>query len=70
MDIGLTVIADLAKINDDVKAEAEAIYENTFVQAQKYNLQMRKEVGPTYLPQCHYGDQWPLFPRTTGFLNE
>lgn len=75
----LTVIADLAKIDDSVKVQAEAIYPNTFVRAQQYNLQMQKSVDPSSLIHCHYGDHWPHFPpghhrprphRTNGFLNE
>ena len=78
-DAGLTTIADLAKIDDRVKTQAEAIYPNTFVKAQQYNLQMQKESDDDYMPHCYYGNQWPYFPhgwhpppfhQMNGFLNE
>ena len=73
------MIADLAKIDDSIAAQAEAIYPNTFVKAQQYNLQMQKDVDASSLIHCHYGDHWPLLQnnqrkprphRTNGFLNE
>jgi hypothetical protein len=75
----LTTIADLAQIDDTVAAQAEAIYPNTFVKAQQYNLQLQKEVDSSSLIHCHYGDHWPWLHyghhgprphRTNGFLNE
>jgi hypothetical protein len=56
------VIADLAAIDDNVKQEALPIFENTLVQAQKYNLQMQKVV-----PQ---GMTMPPGRRPSGFLND
>lgn len=47
---GLTVIADLAAIDNNVKAQSQSIYPNTFRKAQEYNLQMEKVVGAGYLP--------------------
>ena len=76
---GLTVIADLAQIDDTVKEQAASIWPNTFAKAQEYNLEMQKVVGSGYLPHCYYGHHWPHFPpghhrprphRTNGFLNE
>lgn len=73
------MIADLAKIDDSIAAEAKAIYPNTFVKAQQYNLEMQKEVDSSSLIHCHYGDHWPFVPngqrkprpqRTNGFLNK
>ena len=75
----LTTIADLAQIDETVRAQAEAIYPNTFVKAQQYNLQLQKVVTSDSLIHCYYGDHWPYFPRghrkprphrTNGFLNE
>ena len=74
------MIADLAKIDNVVKIQAQqSIYQNTFIRAQEYNLQMEKTVGPDYLPWSYYGHHWPFFPpgwhrpppyRTDGFLDE
>ena len=59
----LTVIADLAKIDDAVAAKAESLYPVTYVKAQEYNLQMQKVSNPPmYLPHSYYGNQWPHFP--------
>jgi len=44
----LTVIADLAAIDDNVKAQSQGVYANTFRQAQAYNLQMDKVCGGPY----------------------
>ncbi|KAK0261877.1 hypothetical protein LTS09_003970 [Friedmanniomyces endolithicus] len=75
---GLTVIADLAAIDGGVKAQSESVFGNTFREAQLYNLQMQKVVGPDYLPHTYYGHHWPYFPQgwhrpephqTNGFLN-
>lgn len=77
--LGLTTIADLAEIDGTVSVQARLIYENTFVKAQLYNLEMMKEIGPDYMPRCYYGNQWPLIPNDwhrphfqimNGFLNE
>lgn len=66
----LTVIADLALVNPLVASKAAAIYPNTFVQAQKYNLQQQKTVvAPTFLMQTHTGDNIPTL-QCTGFLND
>ncbi|KAK0813987.1 hypothetical protein LTR75_004442 [Friedmanniomyces endolithicus] len=74
----LTVIADLAAIDGGVKAQSESVFGNTFREAQLYNLQMQKVVGPDYLPHTYYGHHWPYFPQgwhrpephqTNGFLN-
>lgn len=65
----LTVIADLAAINPTVAAKAEAIYPNTFIEAQNYNLQLQKTVAaPEFLMQSHHGGKLPKH-KTTGFLN-
>jgi predicted alpha-1,6-mannanase (GH76 family) len=56
------------------------LFPNTFVNAQKYNLQMQKVVGAYDLPLTYYGgtNQWPPFPpnwprppviETNGFLD-
>ncbi|KAK5108246.1 hypothetical protein LTR62_008630 [Meristemomyces frigidus] len=74
----ITVIADLAAIDPIVKVESLAVFQNTYVRAQQYNLQMQKVVGPGYLPWTYYGHHWPFFPpgwqwpspiQTNGFLN-
>jgi len=75
------VIADLAAIDDKVKEEAVPVFENTLVQAQKYNLQMQKVVQGNYMPQSYYaaagspspapkGMAMPQGRRTSGFLND
>ena len=77
----LTVIADLAKIDDEVAVEARRnIYQNTFVRAQQYNLQQQKEVGQNWMPWTYSNNHWPYFPkhwhhrppfhRMNGFLND
>jgi hypothetical protein len=50
----LTVIADLAAIDGAVKAQSLSVFQNTFVKAQAYNLQMEKAVGSGYLPWTYY----------------
>jgi len=74
----LTVIADLAAIDNNVKAAAQSVFPNTFREAQIYNLQMDKVIGANYLPHTYYGHNWPYPPpgwpmpppaETTGFLN-
>jgi hypothetical protein len=81
---GLTVIADLAAIDDNVKQESLPIFENTLAQAPKYNLQMQKVVQWNYMPQSYYasaaagGGPSPFPPgmakppgrRPSGFLND
>lgn len=65
----LTVIADLAEINPDVATKAEAIYPNTWSNAQDYNLQLQKTVAaPEFLMQSQHGGNLPKH-KTTGFLN-
>jgi hypothetical protein len=64
----LTVIADLAQINPVVKADAADIYHNTWVRAQKYNLQLQKSIEtPSFLMVSNY----KAGPRhvAKGFLN-
>jgi hypothetical protein len=51
----LTTIADLAAIDDSVKERSRWVFQNTFVRAQAYNLQMQKTVGSGYLPWTYYG---------------
>jgi hypothetical protein len=51
----LTTIADLAAIDDSIKAQSRSVFQNTFVKAQEYNLQMQKTVGSGYLPWTYYG---------------
>lgn len=78
---GLTVIADLAAIDRAVRRQGPRIWQNTFVEAQKYNLQLQKMVESGYLPASYYGngDSHSSFPkgvpvpqarRTNGFLND
>ena len=76
----LTVIADLAKLDETVATQAEAVYPNTWVKAQQYNLQMQKVSNPPmHLIHSYYGGHWPYFPhgwhkphpiKTNGFLND
>ncbi|TLD04601.1 hypothetical protein E2P81_ATG10414 [Venturia nashicola] len=75
----LTVIADLAAIDPSVKNEGASIWQNTFTQAQKYNLQMQKVVEAKYLPCSYYDSASPSVPQdvkmpqarqTNGFLND
>lgn len=76
----LTVVADLAAIDGNVKAQSQYIYLETWAKAQVYNLQMQKTIGSNWLPWTYYGGpgQWPQFPhdwpkppfqQTNGFLN-
>lgn len=76
---GLTVIADLAAIDPSVKQNGSSIWQNTFTQAQKYNLQMQKVVEAKFLPCSYYGSASSSVPRdskmpqartTNGFLND
>lgn len=78
---GLTVIADLAAIDRSIRRQGPRIWQNTFVEAQKYNLQLQKMVESGYLPASYYGssDGHSSFPkgvpvpqahRTNGFLND
>lgn len=73
------MIADLAAIDPTIKQKGGDIWQNTFTQAQKYNLQMQKVVEAKYLPCSYYSSAWPSFPRnvkmpqtskTNGFLND
>lgn len=80
----MTVIADLAAIDNNVKSEAIDIFANTYVNAQRYNQQMAKVQGVAtepYLPHSYYGNHWPYFPpgwgphmppwtTSSGFLND
>ncbi|KAF2231500.1 glycoside hydrolase family 76 protein [Viridothelium virens] len=74
----LTVVADLAAIDSNVKTKAESIFPRTFEKAQAYNLQQQKGVGTNWLPWSYYGNFWPWFPlhhpkppfhHPNGFLN-
>ncbi|KAI9653532.1 MAG: hypothetical protein M1821_007040 [Bathelium mastoideum] len=74
----LTVIANLAAVDYNVKKKVEFIFPQTHVKAQVYNLQMQKTVGPNWLPWSYYGSSWPPFPpgyprppshQPNGFLN-
>lgn len=78
---GLTVIADLSAIDRSVRRQGPRIWQNTFTQAQNYNLQLQKMVESGYLPASYYGkgDGPSSFPqgvpipqahRTNGFLND
>ncbi|KAH9827488.1 glycoside hydrolase family 76 protein [Teratosphaeria destructans] len=59
----LTVISDLAMIDDPIRADVLPIYENTWVRAQQYNLQMGKQASPPlYLPESYYTDGPMAFP--------
>ncbi|KAF2725411.1 glycoside hydrolase family 76 protein [Polychaeton citri CBS 116435] len=74
----LTVVANLAAIDSNVKQEALSVFPQTFYKAQRYNLQMQKVIGANWLPHSYYGQHWPKFPpgwhrppfiTTSGFLN-
>jgi hypothetical protein len=74
----ITVIADLALIDNTVKTQAAGVFAETYVKAQIYNLQMQKVTGNDWLIHCYYSDFWPFFPQgwslpsslqTDGFLN-
>ncbi|KAK3069408.1 hypothetical protein LTS18_000339, partial [Coniosporium uncinatum] len=77
----LTVVADLAAIDRKIEAKADSIFDETYVKAQVYNMQLQKEtgVGTNWLPHSYYGDHGPRFPpwvhrppfhKTSGFLND
>ncbi|KAI7358308.1 Six-hairpin glycosidase [Hortaea werneckii] len=75
----LTVVADLAAIDRGIGRQSLSIFSNTFVKAQKYNLQMQKTVLPNWEPETYYAHSWPSFPpgwrlppfiTTSGFLND
>ena len=64
----ITVIADLAAVDGNVKGKAVSIFSNTYTNAQKYNLQMTKVQGvqsdassswESFLPRCYYQDHNP-----------
>ncbi|CAG8959050.1 hypothetical protein HYFRA_00012830 [Hymenoscyphus fraxineus] len=55
----LTTIADLAAVDSSILGAAKDIFSNTFVQAQKTNLQMLKVITPTYNIESTYGDDFP-----------
>lgn len=64
----ITVIADLAAVDGNVKGKATNIFSNTYTNAQKYNLQMTKVQGvqsdasspwESFLPRCYYQDHNP-----------
>ncbi|KAI7278218.1 Six-hairpin glycosidase [Hortaea werneckii] len=76
---GLTVIADLAAIDQEIGEQSLSTFSNTFFKAQGYNLQMQKTVLPNWEPQTYYAQSWPSFPpgwnlppfiTTSGFLND
>ena len=76
---GLTVIADLAAIDQEIGEQSLSTFSNTFFRAQGYNLQMQKTVLPNWEPQTYYAHSWPSFPpgwnlppfiTTSGFLND
>ncbi|KAI7014475.1 hypothetical protein KC355_g4678, partial [Hortaea werneckii] len=75
----LTVVADLAAFDRGIGEQSLSIFSNTFVKAQKYNLQMQKTVLPNWEPETYYAHSWPFFPpgwrlppfiTTSGFLND
>ncbi|ESZ96294.1 glycoside hydrolase family 76 protein [Sclerotinia borealis F-4128] len=82
----LTVIGDLAAIDPNVKSTITGVMSNTFIQAQKYNLQMTKAVMANYNYLSMYGNSMsalknvdlakniPVHAATTvnpkGFLND
>ncbi|KAK3677486.1 hypothetical protein LTR78_002336 [Recurvomyces mirabilis] len=75
----ITVIADLAAIDDSIKVRSQGVFQNTYYRAQQYNLDMQKTVGPDWLPWTYYGNHWPHYPpgwhhpapvQTNGFLND
>ncbi|PQE05682.1 glycosyl hydrolase protein [Rutstroemia sp. NJR-2017a BVV2] len=71
----ITVLGDLAAIDVSVKWTVSNVFANTFSQAQKHNLQMKKVVLPNFNYHSFYQD-FPigmLLPQTvnpTGFLND
>jgi len=77
----LTVVADLAAMDRKIEAKAHSIFDQTYVKAQVYNMQLHKETGrgTNWLPHSYYGDHGPNFPprvhrppfhKTSGFLND
>ncbi|RMZ04573.1 hypothetical protein D0860_06317 [Hortaea werneckii] len=75
----LTVIADLAAIDQEIGRQSLSTFSNTFFRAQGYNLQMQKTILPNWEPQTYYAHSWPSFPPgwnlppfipTSGFLND
>ncbi|TAQ84333.1 hypothetical protein B7494_g7344 [Chlorociboria aeruginascens] len=70
----LTTLGDLAAADSTVRLESTYIFANTWVQAQKYNLQMTKEVED-FMTTCFYAPSpagFPNVPSVTipdGFLN-
>lgn len=72
-------MADLAAIDPWVRQRGSYVWQNTFTQAQKYNLQMQKVVESGYLPCSYYATTSPSLPYgvllpqahlTNGFLND
>jgi predicted alpha-1,6-mannanase (GH76 family) len=71
----ITVLGDLAAIDVSVKWTVMNVFANTFSQAQKHNLQMKKVILPNFNYHSFYQD-FPigmLLPQTfnpAGFLND
>jgi predicted alpha-1,6-mannanase (GH76 family) len=71
----ITVLGDLAAIDVSVKWTVSNVFANTFSQAQKHNLQMKKVILPNFNYRSFYED-FPigmLLPQTInpkGFLND
>ncbi|PPJ60423.1 hypothetical protein CBER1_07339 [Cercospora berteroae] len=82
----MTVITELAAVDNNVQDSVQKILSNTYTKAQQYNLQMMKESGAqtrSYLPQTYYSTFEPYIPdsmlktygqprmkATGGFLND
>jgi predicted alpha-1,6-mannanase (GH76 family) len=69
----LTVIGDLAAVDSSVKSQVIAVYTNSIVAAQKYNLGVTKVVTPDFNIQSFYTEAPPGVVRRQenpkGFLN-
>lgn len=82
--IGLTVIANLAAVDDNAQGRARDVFSNTFTRAPQYNLGMAKTMGiandtenrEQWMMHSYYTDEgyWPtgltVTRKRSGFLNE
>lgn len=76
----LTTLADLVEVQPALHRRLDWVFSNTFVQAQRYNLQMTKVMdNDSHMMRSYYWRHWPHFPRgwreppvvyPDGFLNE
>jgi predicted alpha-1,6-mannanase (GH76 family) len=71
----ITVLGNLAAVDNSTKLIATSVFANTLVAAQNYNLQMSKVVDANYLYQSYYGPSTPpgveavVSLNPAGFLN-